>query len=73
MTQENKDKIIKGIQNMPFDTWRSFEKMGEEERAYIIFLCQNQKGSSLEADGISYQPEGHTKFRKIDTSYRNSL
>ncbi len=70
MDEKVKNKIIKEIQDMPFCVWRSLEDCSQEKRDYIIWLCQNQRGSSLEANGISYQPETHTRFRKIDTSYR---
>ena len=66
MTDLHKQKIINFIHNMPYSKWQQFEgKFTEEERSFIIWLCQNQKKGSLETDGTSYQEETHSKFRKL--------
>ena len=66
MTDAHKKRIINFIQNMPASKWQQFEgKFNSEERGFVIFLIQNQKGGTLETDGVSYREETHTKFRKL--------
>ncbi len=73
MTPAQKNKILTMMQNMKFCEWVSLDKYTPEERAYIIFAIQNQKGSQFETNGYSYDIPTHTKFRRLDTNYEKYM
>lgn len=73
LNNQRKNKLITAMQNMSYSTWVQLNKYSQEEQAYVLFCIQNQKSGAFETDGISYQPETHTKFRKLDVNYEKYL
>lgn len=69
LTQQQKNKIKNYLRNLPEMEWHYFKNHTQLEAAYILMIIQNQKGSTLETDGVSYKEETHTKFRRINTTY----
>ncbi len=73
LTPTQKQKLITMMQNLKCTEWVDLNKYTQEEQAHLIFCIQNQKGAQFETNGISYQPETHTKFRRLDTNLEKYL